>query len=183
MIEIRNTGNVTVTLGTSDKRASIALSDRWFLPDPLPPPQGQPIGPIPVWTFRSGVTIPAGGSIIVFCDGNSCQDTCEPHADFQVDSDGSEPITLWGPEVGGTRPIIDQVWLPPLRSDVSFSRLDPSPSSRAPVPIQETFEHFGFTPGSSASFGSCFNVGGVGTCALGCGDYQKRFCRGKIKYC
>lgn len=165
LIEILNTGDEILVLGRSDPKASIALSDTFALPETS------------LWTFRDGVRLLPGDSLLVFCDGNSCQDECEPHASFQIDSNGSEPITIWGPEVDGVRAVIDQVWLPPLRSNVSFGRRTDGVGP-APVPIAETFEYFGFFPPGSTSFGSCFSLPRT-SCGSSCGPFERRFCEGR----
>ncbi|MEM7262488.1 MAG: lamin tail domain-containing protein, partial [Planctomycetota bacterium] len=99
-----------------------------------------------------------GDFLVIFCDENILEAVCELHATFRISSDGSEPLTLWGPEDGdGERPIIDQVWLPPLRRNVSFGRF-PDGAGPAPVPVDETFDHFGYHPLESDSpptFGEC----------------------------
>ena len=121
---------------------------------------------------------------MVFCDGNTCEDQCEPHAHFQVDAGGGESITLWGPEGDdGGRTIIDQVWLPPLRADVSFGRF-PDGAGPAPVPIEETFDHFVFSAVGETSFGNCISIPGTAcgvTClplAEGEDPPRRRFCEG-----
>ncbi|MCZ6793053.1 MAG: hypothetical protein O7J95_05500, partial [Planctomycetota bacterium] len=126
------------------------------------------------WRFPEGrSTIPPGSSIVVFCDADRVEATCELHASFRIDSDGGEPLTLWGPEdPGGERPVVDRVWLPPLRRNVSFGRFRDG-TGPAPVPLEETLEHFVFhrlgTPDSPStsepSFGSC--VVGARMCILG----------------
>jgi hypothetical protein len=161
MIEIYNTGDITIELGTDSKNQSIALSDtlEYTVESAL-------------WKFGSVDRILPGDSIIVFCDGNDVQNACEPHASFQISSDGSEPITLWGPVVNGNRAIIDQVWLPPLPSDVSFGRY-PDGAGPAPVPLAEVRDVFVYNPPGEASFGSCTDRG------VRClGDTYARLCRG-----
>jgi hypothetical protein len=124
MIEIYNTGDLTIQLGTDNPNQSLALSDTALLPPSTA-----------IWTFGKADNVLPGDSIIVFCDANGVQNFCEPHPSFQISSDGSEPITLWGPVVNGSREIIDQVWLPPLPEDVSFWRY-PDGWGRRPFPDQ-----------------------------------------------
>lgn len=168
MIELYNTGSESLTLGRSDKSLSLALSDTDVLPDDPP-----------VWTFRNGVEIPAQGRVVVFCDGNQTDDLCESHAAFSIYSDGSEPITLWGPQTGvdgqgrPIRAIVDQVWLPPLRNNVSFGRF-PDGAGPAPVPEDDVLEVFSFNPPGTATFGSCL------TTTVNCGNgLKKRTCLGQ----
>ncbi|MBI4604104.1 MAG: lamin tail domain-containing protein, partial [Planctomycetes bacterium] len=133
----------------------------------------------PPYTFRNGVEVLAGQSIIVFCDQDyPAEDLCEPHASFQIASDGTEPITLWGPVSGvdaqgrPVRPIFDQVWLPPLRENVSFGRY-PDGAGPAPVPVDQVLGTFVFNPPGTSTFGSCTSL--PATCGT---DLKKRFCRG-----
>lgn len=166
MVEILNTGAVPLQLGFASRNQSIALTDTLELPlDTVP------------WTFRNLTEVQPGESLIVFCDGNLSQDLCEPHASFSIANDGSEPITLWGPVIGmdGTKPIraiLDQVWLPPLRADVSFGRF-PDGAGPAPVPREETLETFVFNPPGMSTFGFCLDIGPA--CD---GKTKRRFCRG-----
>lgn len=163
MIEIYNTGDVPLTLGTNAKPdLSLALTDT----------DTMPVGTA-FYTFRDSVTIPAHDFIIVFCDGNLTQDACEPHANFNINSDGSEPISLWGP-VGedGKRQLLDQVWLPPLPADVSFGRF-PDGAGAAPVPLDKVMETFFFHPPDTSTLGSCVQL--LTPCG---GGFKKRFCRG-----
>ncbi|HVR73725.1 MAG TPA: hypothetical protein VMT52_05310, partial [Planctomycetota bacterium] len=167
MVEILNTGAVPLQLGFSSREPSIALTDTPVLPlDTVP------------WTFRNGTEVLPGQSLIVFCDGNLTQDLCEPHASFAIANDGSEPITLWGPVTGTggdgkpIRAILDQVWLPPLRADISFGRF-PDGAGPAPVPVEETLETFVFNPPGTSTFGSCLQL--PNSCGAGT---NRRLCRG-----
>ncbi|MBN1441464.1 MAG: lamin tail domain-containing protein [Planctomycetes bacterium] len=164
MIELFNGSAEKLELGNADPRLSLALSDT-----PDQPPEDL------IYRFRSGVNIEAGGRLVVFCDAaTDCQDACEPHANFDVNSDGMEPITLWGPAgAGGVRPILDQVWLPPLRTDVSLGR-SPDGAGLAPVPIESVHDNFFFFPAGQTTFGtSCITL--PTPC---CDGYNMRFCRG-----
>ena len=150
MLEIYNSGENALVLGATNVNQSLALTDTSTLPlDPAP------------WTFPSGTTIQPGKYLIVFCDGDAAaQGTCELHTSFSIASDGTEPITLWGPVVGPpvdgkpVRQILDQVWLPPLSADVSFGRF-PDGAGPAPVPLGETLATFHFYPRGTSTFGSC----------------------------
>ncbi|MEM7262487.1 MAG: hypothetical protein AAF488_10895 [Planctomycetota bacterium] len=171
IVEIYNSGDEDLDLGFDNTDLAVGLSDTPGLP---PTPPG-------LWTFRRGATVRAGESILVFCDGNTCEGDCEPHAAFQIDSDGLEPITLWGPEnPDGTRDIIDQVWLPPLRPETSWSRIEDG-AGPAPCPIEETFDYFVMTP--NTTFGGCVSIPGS-ECAQSCPNSdanmptRKRFCEG-----
>jgi hypothetical protein len=164
LVEIWNTGTEQLRLGFDSAALSIGVSDSRELPvDGL-------------WTFRSGVSIRPGESVLVFADGNTCQNDCESHASFRIDSNGSEPLTLWGPVVDGVRQVIDQVWLPPLPRNSSFGRR-PNGAGPAPVPVGETFEHFDFFPPGTTTFGGCRAIPST-TCAASCGPFERRFCEG-----
>jgi hypothetical protein len=141
MVEIFNSGDVALPLGSAVFRDRLALSDTATQP------------PLGLWTFPFGAVIPPRGFLVIFLRAD--RQICDVHALFALDSDGSEPITLWG-RAGddGKRPIIDQVFLPPLRDDVSFARF-PDGAGPAPVPVAETFQHFGFHPPGKATFGTC----------------------------
>lgn len=176
MVEIYNSGDATLVLGTSDPATSIALTDTLELPydDPATPDVTEP-GP---WTFRDGVVIRPKGFIVVFCDGNAVQNLCEPHASFRISTRGDEPITLWGPVKGydskgrPIRDIIDQVWLPPLRQDVSFGRY-PDGAGPAPVPVEAVLDTFVYNPPGTSTFGTCTAL--AQTCPAG----KVRVCFGK----
>lgn len=162
MVEIFNSGDVAIDIGFSNPNQSLALSDSLDLPPPTA-----------LWTFRDRDRIFPGDSLIIFLDGNDVQNNCEPHANFNLASDGSEPITLWGPMQNGQRAIIDQVWLPPLPADVSFGR-SPDGAGPAPVPLEDVLDTFVFFPPGESTFGiACIEV--ADTCTEG----KKRLCRGR----
>jgi hypothetical protein len=162
MIEIFNGGPDVLDLGVDSPFRSLALSGT------LEPPP-----PTALWTFPRGTRILPGDSIVVFCDTNAVENACEPHASFRLESDGTEPVTLWGPVVDGTRPIIDQVWLPPLPNDVSFGRF-PDGAGPAPVPLDEVLQTFVFYPPGQSTFGACIDR------ATRClGERFGRLCRGR----
>jgi hypothetical protein len=154
MVEIFNSGDVELSLGGPTFAQRLALSDT----------AERPV--LGLWTFPAGATIPAKGFLTVFLEADP--EICDPHGSFGLAKDGSEPITLWG-RAGqdGTRPIIDQVFLPPLDEDVAFGRF-PDGAGPAPVPLSSTFDHFRFYPKGQATFGAC-----TGTCA----NFD-RVCRG-----
>ncbi len=171
MVELLNRTDDAVVLGTGVPATSWVLTDTESLEDVAEAEQ---------WVFpASRSTIPGGGRLVIFCDGDIPEGTCELHAAFGISSDGSEPISLWGPRAVAddplSRPLIDRVWLPPLRSDVSFGRA-PDGAGPAPVPVEETFEHFAFYPPvdgiPTATFGLCATTNGA--CVLG----LRRFCGG-----
>ncbi|MGQ9591554.1 MAG: lamin tail domain-containing protein [Planctomycetota bacterium] len=176
MVEIYNAGDLPLVLGTRDPATSIALSDTLYLPsdDPSTPDVTEP-GP---WTFRDGITIRPKGFLVIFCDGNEVQNLCEPHANFRISGDGDEPITLWGPVKGyepngrPIRDVIDQVWLPPLREDVSFGRY-PDGAGPAPVPLEEVLSTFVYNPPGASTFGTCTPL------AQTCPEGNVRVCLGK----
>ena len=147
LIELLNRSDDTIALGTDDPATSYYLSDT------------AEFDPETAWEFPEDMAILGPGErAIVFCDGNILEALCELHAGFALSSDGSEPVTLWGPEnEDGERAIIDQVWLPPLRQSVSIGRF-PDGEGPAPVPADETLTVFDFYVAESDSpptFGEC----------------------------
>ncbi len=163
MVELFNAGDEIVSLN------GLAMSDTWTLEQAKMTES--------LYEFPVGLSVVPKRTLVIFCDGDTELGRCvEPHANFNIDSDGNEPITLWGPaDENGEREIIDQVMLPPLRGDVSFGRF-PDGAGPAPVPVEQTFEWFNFTPGTLTSFGlSCITVAPPGTCGLG---RPKRSCLG-----
>lgn len=164
MVEIYNTGDVKIVLGQPDNLQSIALSDTAFIPGEVPEQPDETL----LWKFRNRVEVSPGSAVLVFCDGNAEQDRCEPHANFRISSSGEEALTLWGPAdpVTGDRPIIDQVWLPPLPEDVSFGRF-PDGAGDAPVPIESVFDNFVFNPPGTSTFGTCVKITASTTCPGG----------------
>jgi hypothetical protein len=166
MIEIYNTSDQLIDL------QGLALSDTAELP-PGPEPATCVSGGS-VHIFRNSLSVPRRGSLTIFCDGDCALECVEPHVSFNINSDGDEPISLWGPKKpDGTRDLIDQVYLPPLREDVSFGRY-PDGAGPAPVHVDNTFDHFFFTPKPRSSFGRCTSIPGV-FCP---GGNQKRSCVG-----
>jgi hypothetical protein len=147
MVEIFNSGDVPLTLG------STVLADRLGLSDT----ETQPA--LGLWTFPSApatTVIPPRGFLIVFLEDDP--QICDLHANFALARDGTEPITLWGRAgTDGKRPIIDQVWLPPLDGDVSFGR-HPDGAGPAPVPQAQALQVFGYH--DEPTFGAC-----TGQCA------------------
>src|SRR5262245_64896523 len=109
MVELYNTGDVELTLGSTVFRDRLALSDTEI----------EPV--LGLWTFPPGATIPPKGFLVLFFKPDPA--SCDIHTTFGIDKEGTEPLTLWGP-VGptGSRPVIDQVFLPPMSKDVSFGR-------------------------------------------------------------
>jgi hypothetical protein len=160
MVEIFNASNEQIVLGAASDLSSFFLSDTLKFDANS------------AWRFPVGrSTIPPRGFLVIFCDGNAqaqnIEGECELHATFELSQNGDEPVTLWGPEVGGQRPIVDQVWLPPLRRNVSLARF-PDGAGPAPVPINETLDHFVYCQLGAAAeptFGSCPVTGGG--CPLG----------------
>lgn len=148
MIELYNGSSEDRHLGASELEPgqAYALSDT------------EEFDPLRAWTFPLlGSTIAGGGFLVVFCDNNPTERDCELHASFQIDNNGSEPISLWGPEdEDGNRPLLDRVWLPPLRNNHSFGRF-PDGAGPAPVPVEETFDVFRFSTPENTSFGTCID--------------------------
>src|SRR5262245_469298 len=163
MIEIVNTGDVPLDRGFLTGEASVALTDTKELP----------AEETAIWKFPEGTRILANDSLIIFADANARQAECELHAGFQIASDGTEPISIWGPRISGTRALIDQIWLPPLPHDVSFGRY-PDGAGPAPVPLDQVKQVCVYYPPGQATFGSCI------TLATQClsNSEKKRFCRG-----
>jgi hypothetical protein len=149
MIEIFNPTDEALDIGGSlvDPEGGLALTDT----KDLPPADSA------IWKFPPGTRILAKGSLIIFADANLSQGQCELHAGFQIASDGTEPISLWGPERDDTRALIDQVWLPPLPPNVSFGR-SPDGAGPAPVPLESVKDTFVYFPPGQATLGSCFTI-------------------------
>ena len=161
MIELYNAGDTPILLGDPDPKKSYYLSETVEF--------GETASRIKI-----GTEIPPGGYVIIFCDGNALDGVCEPHASFGLESNGTEPVSLWGPAAGENdeRPLLDQVWLPPLRSDVSFARIQDGVGP-APVPLEETFNVFQRIPAGQATLGECESTDEA--CA---GALRFRECRG-----
>lgn len=153
MIEIYNDSDEEIDLGGVNPycltdSAEFEIETAWCFPDLIP----------------YNAVIPPKGFLIVFCDGNPEEfnedGLCELHANFRIDADGGEPISLWRPQrPDGSRELVDQVWLPPLDDDVSFGRY-PDGAGPTPVPVEEVLEVFRFNPPGSATFGECQNRDG-----------------------
>ena len=144
LVEIYNSGDQTLSL------SSLALSET---PDADPPNDSH------VKAFPSGTTIePKGFVVVMFTGKKDTPGDCQTELNLGVTRDGAEPITLWAP-VGsnGKRAILDQVWIPPLPTDVSFGRF-PDGAGPAPVKVEETYEAFRFYPPGATSFGVCDTV-------------------------
>ena len=146
MVEIYNGGEQTLPLGASTLKDSLGLSAK-----------AEPTE-LDIWTFPSGgaSNIPPKSFLVVFFDQRPQGSAlCELYSSFGLKNDGTEPITLWGPqEADGKRKIIDQVWPPPLPDDVSFGRY-PDGAGPAPVPLEETLSVFHYSPPGKSSFGTC----------------------------
>ena len=163
LVELYNDTGAELVLGTGVPRTSFALSDTLvFVAERA-------------LVFEAGrATLAAGGRLLIFCDGNQIEGTCELHAPFDVASDGSEALTVWGPEAAdGTRPVVDRVFLPPLADDVSFGRF-PDGAGGPNLPLDEHFDHFVFYPPGRSSFGSCTSSGGA--CSVN--QLPRRLCSG-----
>ena len=162
MVEIFNASDQLITLGAPSADASYYLSDT------------AAFDPLTAWRFKIGTTVLPRSRVVIFCDNNALDGVCEPHALFGIDSDGTEPVSLWGPipQGGGDRPLLDQIWLPPMRSDVSFGRF-PDGAGPAPVPVEETLAVLRFYPRDTSTFGTCANTGVP--CA---GAIESRVCTG-----
>ncbi len=166
MVEIYNDTDEQLALGEATVQGSYALSDTLEF------------DPSRIWVFPRGrSTIPAGGRMTIFCDGNLAEGFCEPHSSFSISSDGSEVITLWGPttngEDDGPREAVDRVYLPPLGNDVSWGRFPDGAGGPLLAPEDHLAEFVYYPPGRS-SFGSCVNSAGL--CQLN--QLSNRLCLG-----
>jgi hypothetical protein len=89
--------------------------------------------------FAEGVTIPAGGFIVVFCDGDTTEGPL--HTSFQLAAKGGEDLGLYGPNVLDN-PEIDSIdAYGPQVPDVSLAR---SPDGSSNWVVADTA-----TPGES----------------------------------
>jgi hypothetical protein len=150
MVEIFNPGESIARLGASSAEESHYLSGSGSVE----------FDPLTAWRFpNQRGDIPPGGFLVVFLDDDPLEGLCELHAGFSLAGDGTDVITLWGPQAaGGERPVVDRVWLPPLPAGASFGRF-PDGAGPAPVPLEETLDVFRFAPAGMSSFGSCFAPG------------------------
>ena len=155
MIELYNNTEETVVLGR------VSLADSYFLSD-CPAAADPQFDPATAWPFPPNrSTLGRGARLVVFCDGNATQGTCSLHAGFNIESNGSESVVLWGPQQGdGTRQVVDRVFLPPLDEDVSYGR-SPDGSGGNNVSIEDSPEHFTFFLPGETTFGSCIAIAGV----------------------
>jgi hypothetical protein len=164
ILELYSASDQEILLGGATAARSYFLSDKLEF------------STLTAWRFPNGTAIGARSFLVVFCDGNGLEGVCELHASFAINNNGTEAVTLWGPvPEGGTdadRPVIDRVWMPPMRADVSFGRY-PDGAGPAPVPLAETFSVFHFFPRGTCTFGSCVEAGG--NCF---GGMKKRACLG-----
>ena len=146
LLELYNDSDEAIVLGAGELElhAAYALSDTFEF------------DPVRSWHFPLfGSTIGPKGRLVVFCDANDLERDCELHASFRIDNDGSEPLSLWGPEDEmGNRPLMDRVWLPPLRNDHSFGR-SPDGAGPSPVPLDETLDVFQFFLPENTTLGTC----------------------------
>ena len=117
MVEIYNSSDKAIALGDDDPAKSYYLSDKLEF------------DPVLAWRFPLGrAEIPAKGFLLVFCDFDLLEAKCELHAAFRIASEGTEAISLWGPDpdpdndVDDDRPLIDRFWTPPMRGNVSVGR-------------------------------------------------------------
>ena len=164
MLELYNAGDDLIDLGTNSVATSYYLSSS-SMPD---------FNLQEAWKFPSGSRILPQSFLTIFCDGNALDALCELHASFGIDNNGTEAVSLWGPEdpETQTRPLLDRIWLPPMRSDVSFGRF-PDGAGPAPVPIEDTLDVCVYFPVGESTFGACIDTG------AGCsGMRTKRTCTG-----
>ena len=87
--------------------AAIDLAGHHLTDDPAVPTK---------WTFPAGTSIPAGGHLVVWCDGDLAQSGL--HASFSL-SAGGEAVALFAP--GGTD-LLDVIHFGPQRTDIAFGR-------------------------------------------------------------
>lgn len=96
----------------------VDLSGHHLTDDPVDPTK---------WTFPAGTTIPAGGHVVVWCDGDLAQPGL--HASFSLSKDG-EAVALFAP---GGAVLLDVIHFGPQRTDISFGRS----AGAAPGPLWE----------------------------------------------
>lgn len=168
MIEIYNNTDDTVFLG------QVSLANSYFLSD-CPASMEPQFDPSTAWPFPPNrSTLGSGARIVIFCDGNATQGTCSLHAGFNIESNGSESIVLWGPEqAGGGRQVIDRVFLPPMDDNVSFGRNSDGAGGNN-VSLEDTLDHFSFFLPGDTTFGSCTAIAGV--CLVP--GQSRRYCSG-----
>lgn len=150
MIEIYNDSEEEIVLGGALSEDTFYLSDTVEFSVEPPDPQNSSF-----WRFPPATVIPPKTYLVIFCDGDMDEAFCELHASFQLDSSGTEPVSLWGPQQDGVRPLLDQFWLPPLSPDVAFGRPPPPDLGPRPVPLEETLDILRFFPPGGATFGVC----------------------------
>jgi hypothetical protein len=150
MVEIYNTGDVDLPLGTGSEAGSLALTA-----------VNAPTS-VDFWVFPAGVSnIPKKGFLVVFLGARpEGAQFCELYTSFALANDGSEPVSLWGPKPQGVgeRPLIDRVWPPPLRQNVSFGRFPDGAGAAPASPLgapDAAFNDFHFCPAGTTSFGTC----------------------------
>jgi hypothetical protein len=103
----------------------------WWLSDDI----GEPFS----WQIPDGVTIPAGGHLLIWADNDTSEGLT--HASFQLAAEGGEDIALFGPNVLDN-PLIDSVeQFGVQQPDISLARLpdgsaswqvDTTPTPEAP---------------------------------------------------
>ncbi|HEX5218058.1 MAG TPA: lamin tail domain-containing protein [Verrucomicrobiae bacterium] len=75
-----------------------------------------------LWSFPAGTSVPAGGFLIVWCDGQTAQSVAGvPHTSFRLSS-GSGRIAL-SRSIGGTNQIVDYLTYTDLPSNWSYGDL------------------------------------------------------------
>ena len=97
-VMLRNTSNAPADIGG------------WFLSDDP--------SVLRKWRFPKGTTVPAGGALVVYCDGSDrIDDPAHPHTNFGLSSEG-ETVTL--SNVSGQP--VDAVTYDLLRTDTAYLR-------------------------------------------------------------
>ncbi|MCA8957264.1 MAG: CotH kinase family protein [Planctomycetes bacterium] len=103
-VELRNTSN-----------APVSISGMYITDDTLKPTK---------FMFGTGISIPANGTLLVWCDENGSQGPL--HANFKVSAVGGETIMLFDTD-GKT--MLDSMFVGPQKTDVSTGRLFDTQSS------------------------------------------------------
>ncbi|MEQ1504028.1 MAG: lamin tail domain-containing protein [Myxococcota bacterium] len=84
------------------------------------------------WLFPDGTTIPAGGYLVVFADGD--EEEGPLHASFSLKSTGGEDVSVYGPNVLDNPLIDSKEDLEPFAHDISIQRSPDGSDTWSPGP-------------------------------------------------